>query len=166
MINLEGESIRSRMESMGWCVKLKTVTDIRQSSAHDAFKVESIYFVLNSLWDWKLVERLRQRSIVISLTFLSDWSKQQHSSECTEGYSQRKQEDQKGKNCISQGTFMSEVTSFHWSRGGKILLYRADLVKLVVTRLGVMINEASMNSVLSRRTLGLTNTYSDLTDFL
>ena len=72
MINLEGESIRSRMESMGWCVKLKTVTDIRQSSAHDAFKVESIYFVLNSLWDWKLVERLRQRSIVISLTFLSD----------------------------------------------------------------------------------------------
>ena len=33
--NLEHDSITSRTESMGGCVKLKTVTDIRRSSARD-----------------------------------------------------------------------------------------------------------------------------------
>ena len=35
--NLEAESIRSRAESTGGCVKLKTVTEIVWSSAHDTF---------------------------------------------------------------------------------------------------------------------------------
>ena len=35
--NLEAESIRSRADSTGGCVKLKTVTDIRRSSARDTF---------------------------------------------------------------------------------------------------------------------------------
>ena len=35
--NLEAESMRSRAESTGGCVKLKTVTEIRQSSARDTF---------------------------------------------------------------------------------------------------------------------------------
>ena len=34
MKNLEAESIRRRAESTGTCVKLKTVTEIRRSSAH------------------------------------------------------------------------------------------------------------------------------------
>ena len=59
--NLEAESVRSRVESMGGCVKLKTVTDIRQSSTHDTFIAERVYLVLNSLLDWKPVEKLKQR---------------------------------------------------------------------------------------------------------
>ena len=35
--NLEAESTRSGAESTGGCVKLKTVTEIRQSSARDTF---------------------------------------------------------------------------------------------------------------------------------
>ena len=35
--NLEAESIRSRAEITGGCVELKTVTEIRQSSAHHTF---------------------------------------------------------------------------------------------------------------------------------
>ena len=42
--NLEAESIRSRVESMGGCVKLKTVTEIRQSSDCDTFIAEGVYF--------------------------------------------------------------------------------------------------------------------------
>ena len=45
--NLEAESIRSRAGSTGGCVKLKTVTDIRWSSAHDTFITERVYLVLN-----------------------------------------------------------------------------------------------------------------------
>ena len=50
--NLEAESIRSRAESAGRCVKLKIVTEIRQSSAHDSLIAESVYLVLNSLLAW------------------------------------------------------------------------------------------------------------------
>ena len=45
--NLEAESIRSRAESTGGCVKLKTVTEIRRSSARDMFIAECLYLVLN-----------------------------------------------------------------------------------------------------------------------
>ena len=37
MKNLEAESIRSRAASAGGCVNLKTVTEIRRSSALDTF---------------------------------------------------------------------------------------------------------------------------------
>ena len=53
--NLEAESIRSGAESTGGRVKLKTVTEIRRSSAHDTFIAESVCLVLNSLLDWKPV---------------------------------------------------------------------------------------------------------------
>ena len=43
--NLEAESIRGRAESKGGCVKLKTVTEIRRSSARDTFIVESVDLV-------------------------------------------------------------------------------------------------------------------------
>ena len=49
--NLEAESIRSRAESTGGCVKLKTVTEIRRSSARDTVIAESVYLVLKSLLD-------------------------------------------------------------------------------------------------------------------
>ena len=39
--NLEAESIRSRAESTGGCAKLKTVAEIRRSSARDTFIAES-----------------------------------------------------------------------------------------------------------------------------
>ena len=45
--NLVAESIRSRAESTGGCVKLKTVTEIRRSSARDMFIAECLYLVLN-----------------------------------------------------------------------------------------------------------------------
>ena len=49
--NLEAESIRSGAESPRRCVKLKTVTEIRRSSARDTFIAESVYLVLDSLLD-------------------------------------------------------------------------------------------------------------------
>ena len=67
--NLEAESIRSGAESTGGRVKLKTVTEIRRSSTRDTFIAESVYLVLNSLLDWKPVEKLKQRCYVVSLTF-------------------------------------------------------------------------------------------------
>ena len=66
--NLEAESMRSRVESVEGCVKLKTVTGIRWSSACDTFIVEGVYLVLNSLLHWEPVERLKQRSDVVSFT--------------------------------------------------------------------------------------------------
>ena len=51
MRNLEAESIGNRAESMGECVKLKTVPEIRRSSARDTFIAQSVYLVLNSLLD-------------------------------------------------------------------------------------------------------------------
>ena len=68
MRNLEAESIRRGAESMGGHVKLKTVTEIRRSSARDTFIAESVYLVLNSLLDWKPVEKLKQRSYVVSIS--------------------------------------------------------------------------------------------------
>ena len=56
------------MESTGGRVKLKTVTEIRRSSARDTFIAESVYLALNSLLDWKPVEKLKQRCYVVSFT--------------------------------------------------------------------------------------------------
>ena len=67
MKNLEAESIRSRAESTGGCVKLKTVTEIRWSSVHDTFIAESVYLVLNYLLNREPVERLKHRSEVTNL---------------------------------------------------------------------------------------------------
>ena len=64
-------SIRSRAESTGGCVKLKTVTEMRQNSTHDVFTAKSVYLVLNSLLDWEPVERLKQRNDVVSYVFFS-----------------------------------------------------------------------------------------------
>ena len=47
-------------------MKLKTVTEIRRSSARDTSIAESVYLVLISLLDWKPVEKLKQRSYVVS----------------------------------------------------------------------------------------------------
>ena len=67
--NHEAESIRSGAESTGGCVKLKTVTEIRRSSARNTFIAESVYLVLNSLLDWKPVDKLKQRYYVVTFTF-------------------------------------------------------------------------------------------------
>ena len=67
--NLEAESIRGRAESTGGCAKMKTVTDIRRSSSRDTFIAESVYLVLNSLLDWEPLERLKQKTDVVSFTF-------------------------------------------------------------------------------------------------
>ena len=48
---MEAESIRSRAESTGGCVKLKTVTEIRRSNACETFMAESVYLLLTSLWE-------------------------------------------------------------------------------------------------------------------
>ena len=73
MRNLVIGSIRSRAESTGGCVKLKTVTEMRQNSTHDVFTAKSVYLVLNSLLDWEPVQRLKQRSDVVSfMSFFAD----------------------------------------------------------------------------------------------
>ena len=64
MSNLEAERIRSRVESMAGCVKLKTVTEIRQCSTRDTFIDESVYLVQNSFLGWKPVEKLKQLSVL------------------------------------------------------------------------------------------------------
>ena len=43
--------MRSRADSTGGCVKLKTVTELRRSSARDTFIADCVYLLLNSLWD-------------------------------------------------------------------------------------------------------------------
>ena len=40
--DLEAESIRSRAESSGGCVKLETVADIRRSNARDTFVAQRV----------------------------------------------------------------------------------------------------------------------------
>ena len=72
--NLEAESIRSRAKSTEGCVKLKTVTKIRQRSARDTFTADSVYLALNILLDWEPVETFKQRSDVVSfMCFLVGW---------------------------------------------------------------------------------------------
>ena len=51
--NLEAKSIRSRAESTGGRVKLKTVTEIRRSSARDTSIAEGVWLVVNSLLEWR-----------------------------------------------------------------------------------------------------------------
>ena len=48
---------------------MKTVIEIRRSSARDTFIAESVYLVLNSLLDWEAVLRLKQRYDPVSFTF-------------------------------------------------------------------------------------------------
>ena len=70
---LEAESIRSRAESTGGCVKLKTVTETIRSIELDTIIANSVYLVLNSLLDWEPVQRLKQRSDVVSfMSFFAD----------------------------------------------------------------------------------------------
>ena len=57
------------MENTGGCVKFKTITEIRHSSARDTFIAGSDCLVLNSLWDWEPVERFKQVSNMVSLSF-------------------------------------------------------------------------------------------------
>ena len=57
--NLEAESIRSKGESTGGHVKLKTVTEIRRSSTRDTFVAESVYLVRNSMLDWEPMEKFK-----------------------------------------------------------------------------------------------------------
>ena len=66
--NLKAESIRSRAESTGGCVKLQAVKEITRSSAREAFIADSVYLVLNVLLDWEPVEKLKQRCDVVSFT--------------------------------------------------------------------------------------------------
>ena len=69
--NMEAESVRNRTESTGGCVKLKTVTEIRRSTARDTFRADSVDLVLNSLWNWEPEQRLKQRSDMASFTALN-----------------------------------------------------------------------------------------------
>ena len=64
------DNIRSGAKSTGGRVKLKTVIEIRRSSASDTFIAETVYLVLNSLLNWNPVQKLKQRCDVVSFTFL------------------------------------------------------------------------------------------------
>ena len=58
-LEIETDSIRGRAQSTGMCVRLKTETEVRRSSAHDTLIAESVYLVLNSQQNGKPVERLK-----------------------------------------------------------------------------------------------------------
>ena len=45
------------------------VAETRPSSARATVMADSVYLVLNSLWDWEPVERLKLRSDTITLSF-------------------------------------------------------------------------------------------------
>ena len=103
--NLETEIIRSGAESTGGCVKLKTVTEIRRSSARDTVIAERVYLVLNSLLDWSqwkywnrgvmwAVLRVRVCVLLLLLLLFSVWG-EQNSSVCDDGFGQRKQAGQR-----------------------------------------------------------------------
>ena len=51
---------------------MKTVTEIRWSSARDAFIAESVYLVLNSLSDREPLDKLKKRCDVVSFIFSHD----------------------------------------------------------------------------------------------
>ena len=51
---------------------MKTVPEIRRSRARDTFIAESVYLVLNTLLHWEPVERLKQKSDVVSFTLFPD----------------------------------------------------------------------------------------------
>ena len=61
----------SRLE----CVKLKTITEIRRSRTRDAAYIAECYLVLDSLSGWEPVERLKQRSDVVSLNVFISMSR-------------------------------------------------------------------------------------------
>ena len=74
---------------------------------HDTFIAESVYLVLNSLWGWEPVKKLKQRGDIVSFLFFFSVGGEQHSSECTASYRQRKQADHKGGSC--SGGRMTEL---------------------------------------------------------
>ena len=47
---------------------MKTVIEIRRSSASDTFIAETVYLVLNSLLNWNPVQKLKQRCDVVTFT--------------------------------------------------------------------------------------------------
>ena len=52
---------------------MKTVTEIIRSIELDTIIANSVYLVLNSLFDWEPVQRLKQRSDVVSfMSFFAD----------------------------------------------------------------------------------------------
>ena len=63
-------SFRSRAESTGWCVKLKTVTGIRRSCARDPFTAQRVYLVLNFWLDGEPVEEWCGQFSVLLFLFL------------------------------------------------------------------------------------------------
>ena len=50
-------------------MKVCKVEEVRRSSVCNTFVAESVYLVLNSLWDWEPVERFKEKSDVVSFTF-------------------------------------------------------------------------------------------------
>ena len=85
---------------------MKTVTEIGRRSARDTFIAESVDLVLNSLLDWKPVEKLKQRCYVVSFTFFSFSFQYEASSTVlyvTKALDKRKQACQKGENRSSRG---------------------------------------------------------------
>ena len=86
---------------------MKTVTEIGRRSARDTFIAESVDLVLNSLLDWKPVEKLKQRCYVVSFTFLFFIFFQYEASSTvlyvTKALDKRKQACQKGDNRSSRG---------------------------------------------------------------
>ena len=95
----------SKAERRAWeGVKLKTVTEIRRSSARKTFIAESVYLVLNFLWDWEIAVRSKERSDVASFTcVLFVCCCFQYETSSTVLNATRKQADQKGENYSSRG---------------------------------------------------------------
>ena len=138
---LEAES--SRVGSTGGDVKLKTVTEIKRSSARDTFIAESVYLTLNSLWDRKPVKRLEQRSDMGSFTFFrmrqaAQFSMRRRLWIKETGRPERRQLQQSRRDRMSEVTSFTVVTSFS---GIKILPDPTDSTELVVAGFGGLSNK-------------------------
>ena len=112
--------IRSRAESPGGCVKLKTVTDMTEQCPWYSYSSVLQLSCTNSLLDWEPVEKLKPRGVMWSASRFFQWG-EQNTSGCNEG---RKQKARKEAWQNEWGD------KFHCRLSGKILpLFQAKLIR-------------------------------------
>ena len=84
----------------------RRIGDRKVLGSSPGWSVGRIFF--SGIWGSEPVERMKQRSDVVAFNVVVVFCLvlvcgEQHSSECEEGYVQRKQAGQNGKNCSSRG---------------------------------------------------------------
>ena len=108
------------------------VTDIRQSSTRDTFIAERVYLVLNSLLDWKPVEKLKQRWCdVVSFMGFFQYETSSTVLYVTKALDRGSRQARKERIAVVKAWENEWGDQFHCSVGGKILLDRTNSTELV-----------------------------------